>query len=132
MFAKKPSRVWPTAKRETSFQMTKWNAFGGDGQNGKMDQIGKIEVEELLEFIGDSAPTNAFRLAEKIRKAADSLAENAERGRIVPKLEAYFLREIFVSRYRLMYEIKPSEIEIISIVHMSRDLRNVFPIHQND
>ena len=112
--------------------MTKWNAFGGDGQNGKMDQIGKIEVEELLEFIGDSAPTNAFRLAEKIRKAADSLAENAERGRIVPKLEAYFLREIFVSRYRLMYEIKPSEIEIISIVHMSRDLRNVFPIHQND
>jgi toxin ParE1/3/4 len=98
----------------------------------KWTRSAKSELEQLLEFIGESAPATAYRLADKIHRAADSLTEDAERGRIVPELEAYFLREIFVNKYRLMYEVKPTEIEIIAIVHMSRDLRNVFPIHQND
>jgi toxin ParE1/3/4 len=96
----------------------------------KWTRSAKSELEQLLEFIGESAPATAFRLAGKIRNASESLAENAERGRIVPELEAYFLREIFVNKYRLMYEAKA--IEIIPLVHMSRDLRNVFPIRQND
>ncbi len=84
-------------------------------------------LREILDFISEDAPINAFRLAERIRKSSESLSTLSHRGRIIPDFGNSSLREIFVNKYRVMYEVKASEIIIIAIVHMSRDLQNVFP-----
>ena len=87
----------------------------------------KFDLNDLLEYISVSAPLNAYRLAGRIRQASETLDSLPERGRIIPEFNNTLLREIFVSRYRIMYEIKSHEIVIIAVVHMSRDLQNVFP-----
>ena len=86
----------------------------------------KLDLNDLLEFISDSAPLNAFRLAIRIREASETLDSLPEHGRIIPEFNDKSLREIFVSRYRIMYEIQVAEIIIIAVVHMSRDLQNIF------
>jgi plasmid stabilization system protein ParE len=84
-------------------------------------------LREILEFISEDAPINASRLAERIKESSESLSALSQRGRIIPDFGDPTLREIFVNKYRIMYEVKASEIVIIAIVHMSRDLQNVFP-----
>ena len=86
----------------------------------------KYDLQDLLEFISESAPINAFRIAKRIRESTESLNVFPERGRIIPEFNDATLHEIFISRYRIMYEIKNEEVIIIAIVHMSRDLQNVF------
>ena len=91
----------------------------------------QLDLNELFEYISESAPLNAFRLADKIRKASETLDQFAERGRVIPEFEDHSQREIFVSRYRIMYKVLPQEIIITAVIHMSRDLQNIFPPKEN-
>ena len=87
----------------------------------------QVDLREIFEYISESTPLNAYRLAEKIRFAAETLDTMSERGRVIPEFEDRSLREIFVSKYRIMYKVLEQEIIIAAVVHMSRELRNIFP-----
>ncbi len=50
-----------------------------------------------------------------------SLTKLSERGRTVPELEDPNTRELFVQRYRLIYEVHPTEIHILAFLHGARD-----------
>jgi len=45
----------------------------------------------------------------------------AERGRIVPEFNRPSTRELFVFRYRLIYELSEDEVVIQAFLHGSRD-----------
>jgi plasmid stabilization system protein ParE len=49
------------------------------------------------------------------------LAELSERGRIVPELDDPAVRELLLSRYRVVYEVFPNRVAIVRIIHASRD-----------
>jgi toxin ParE1/3/4 len=61
---------------------------------------------------------------ESLRTAADSLRLFAERGRIAPELSVPTIREIFVYRYRLIYEVSATDVHILAVLHGARDLRS--------
>ena len=77
--------------------------------------------------ISESAPLNAYRIAGKIRSKSETLDTMPERGRVIPEFSDPSQREIFVSRYSVMYQILPKEIIITAVIHMSRSLQNIFP-----
>jgi plasmid stabilization system protein ParE len=87
-----------------------------------------IDLSGILEFISNDAPLAAFRLAAKIRSASETLSTFPERGRIVPEFHDPTLREIFVSRFRILYEIQTEEVIIAAVIHMSRDLQKIFSV----
>ena len=58
---------------------------------------------------------------EQALAAADSLATLSERGRVVPERNDPGLREIFVFRYRLLYELHPDLVQIVAFLHGARD-----------
>ena len=78
-------------------------------------------LEEVLDYIGAESPQSARHIAEQAIAAADSLATLSERGRIVPEVGDQKVREIFVFRYRLMYELTATEVRIVAFVHGARD-----------
>lgn len=45
----------------------------------------------------------------------------SERGRVVPELAHPAIREIFVGKYRLIYEVGSSRVEILAFIHGARD-----------
>lgn len=51
-----------------------------------------------------------------------TLAESPERGRVVPELEDPEVHELFVGRYRVLYEIHPREVWVMRVIHGNRDL----------
>jgi len=56
-----------------------------------------------------------------ILAAAESLSVFAERGRVVPEIENRNVREIFVYRYRLMYQVAGDDVRILAVVHGAMD-----------
>jgi plasmid stabilization system protein ParE len=44
-------------------------------------------------------------------------------GRIVPELNEEIVRELSLYSYRILYEIKPTHVEVLAVIHKRRDLR---------
>jgi len=78
-------------------------------------------VDEAVAYISADSPSAAIKLLESAVNIAAGLAEHAERGRVVPELGSTTVRELFVFKYRLMYELTPKEVQVIAFVHGARD-----------
>jgi toxin ParE1/3/4 len=78
-------------------------------------------LDEAVGYIAQDSLDAAQRLLLDALAAAASLATLSERGRTVPELETVNARELFVRRYRLIYELHPSEVHVLAFLHGARD-----------
>ncbi len=84
------------------------------------------QAEQMLDaavaYVARDSQTAAERLLTQALDTAASLDTLSERGRVVPEYNQPTVRELFVQRYRLLYEVTPSEVQILAFVHGARDL----------
>ena len=78
-------------------------------------------LDEAVAFVAQDSLTAARQLLENALDTAESLAAFAERGPIVPELQQSPVRELFVQRYRLIYEVFDTKVEILAFIHGARD-----------
>src|SRR6476659_5044716 len=78
-------------------------------------------LDEAVGYIAADSPSAAIKLLDTALSVAAGLAEQAERGRVVPEVGLSTIRELFVFKYRLMYELVPEEARIIAFIHGARD-----------
>lgn len=79
-------------------------------------------LDDALAYIAQDSRPAAERLLIQALQAASSLDALSERGRVVPEFDEPTVRELFVQRYRLLYEVTPDEVQILAFVHGARDL----------
>lgn len=72
-------------------------------------------LENIYEFISDKDPVAAKNLINRIFERVESLNRFPERGRKVPEINRDEIREVFVSEYRIIYQIEPKKISILTI-----------------
>lgn len=80
------------------------------------------DFDETNRYLFRTSPQNRLAFIREVRESAASLAEMAERGRIVPELQSPDTRELLVGSYRLVYEISDDEVYILGLIHGARDL----------
>jgi len=78
-------------------------------------------LDEILTYIAQDSPRAARGVLEEALGTAEGLATLSERGRIVPELEDPSIREVFIGNYRLLYEVTPTDVSILAILHGARD-----------
>lgn len=78
-------------------------------------------LDEILGYIAQNSPRAATVVLEAVVDAADRLTTLPERGRIVPEIDEPSVREVFVYRYRLVYEVRDDEVSILVVLHGARD-----------
>lgn len=78
-------------------------------------------LDSVVSYIVQDSPLAGSRFLELVLETAQSLAWLSERGRVAPEIRRDNVREIFVYRYRLIYEVSESEVHILSFIHGSRD-----------
>ena len=81
-----------------------------------------VTLLDAVEYIARASPSYAAALAVRAERAAASLSELPERGRLVEEFDDPAVREIAVDRYRLIYRVQRSRVMILALVHKSRDL----------
>ena len=80
------------------------------------------DLEEVADYIQKDSPYYAASFVREVKDAARSLTSLAERGRIVPEFENPSIREIFIKKYRLIYQIKNHIVSLVCFIHGARDL----------
>ena len=87
----------------------------------------RAALDDVITYISQDSPEAATRVMEKALTTGATLATFAERGRVVPESNDPTIREVFVFRYRLMYEIHDDRVVVVAFLHGARDftaLRN--------
>ena len=83
-------------------------------------------LDEAVAYIAqNSRPCALKRLLTQTLEAAATLDTFSERGRVVPELNHPSVRELLLRRYRLIYQVTPSEVHILAFIHGARDLRRL-------
>nr|WP_298522300.1 type II toxin-antitoxin system RelE/ParE family toxin [uncultured Halomonas sp.] len=84
--------------------------------------------QDLLDiwlYIAEDSPVNADRFLDRLEGKALKLAEFTEIGIDRPEL-APDLKNFPVDRYVLYYRATPGGIELVRVLHGSRDINRVF------
>ena len=79
-------------------------------------------LQAIYDYIAQTSADYARRMIDKIVARAGQIAAFPLSGRIVPEFQFGQLREVFERPYRIIYLIRPDRIDIITVLHMSRDL----------
>jgi toxin ParE1/3/4 len=80
------------------------------------------DLESIYHYLLRGSPLYAKRFLVKSREAARSLKQFPDRGRFTPEYPESGIREIFIDNYRMLYRFVYDAIEIVGIIHSSRDL----------
>jgi plasmid stabilization system protein ParE len=86
----------------------------------------RSDARLALEYIKKDSPAAAERFARALVAAARSLSDLSERGRVVPELDDPQVRELFLARHRVIYEVFADRVAVLRIIHTSRDLATIW------
>ncbi|MEM1041784.1 MAG: type II toxin-antitoxin system RelE/ParE family toxin [Bacteroidota bacterium] len=82
-------------------------------------------LDQLLgirEQIAERSPRAANRLVERLATRAEQLDLFPRSGRVVPEYEQENVREVIERPYRVIYRVKPEQVDILSVIHSRRSL----------
>jgi addiction module RelE/StbE family toxin len=83
----------------------------------------KEDLKNIAEFISRDSVYYAEKQLDKLYESVEILYEHSEIGRPVPEYEMPNLRQLLVSKYRLIYlVVNDSRIDIITVHHSARML----------
>ena len=78
---------------------------------------------ETEEFISQDSPQRAKRFVDYLIEQCESISKNPNIGRIVPEISNPEIRELIAKKYRIVYRVKKSIIEILTVFEGHRLLR---------
>jgi toxin ParE1/3/4 len=81
------------------------------------------DLRSIYEYIKRDSDLYARSLLRELVAAANSLENFPNRGRYFPESPKQGeLRELLIQSYRLVYRNKGKTVEILAVIHMSRDI----------
>jgi toxin ParE1/3/4 len=66
------------------------------------------------------------RIVDGITRRSEQIAEQPLSGRKVPEYDAEDIRELIEKPYRIIYRIKPDQIDVLAVIHGARLLPDEF------
>jgi toxin ParE1/3/4 len=77
----------------------------------------KAKLRAIHSYIAKDSPKNADAMIDRITRRAAGVGDLPRRSRKVPEHRIDSLREVLERPYRIIYRIKPDEIEIVTVMH---------------
>lgn len=81
-----------------------------------------LDVEHIRDYIAQDSPIYAQPFVERLLHATRHLAQFPHSGRAMPEANNIHIREVIYQGYRIVYRLRTDTIEIVMVVHGSRDL----------
>ncbi|MBU1101545.1 MAG: type II toxin-antitoxin system RelE/ParE family toxin [Bacteroidetes bacterium] len=74
-----------------------------------------FRLQDIEEYISRDNPIVAIEFVDKLISLAETLIDNPDRGRLVPELSMENIRELLHKNYRIVYLVKKSSVEILTV-----------------
>ena len=79
------------------------------------------QLQAIHDYVAQTSPEYARRVVDRLTKRSKQIAAFPYSGRIVPEYELNEVRQIIEASYRIIYLIKEDQIEVLSVIHTSRE-----------
>ena len=77
-------------------------------------------LANIYEYIALNSPTYAKKMVDRITRRSEQIARHPHSGRMVPEYQAEDIRELIEKPYRIIYRVKPDQIDVLSVIHSAR------------
>ena len=74
-----------------------------------------IRLQEIEEYIAKDNPLTAIEFTDKLISIGETIPDNPGKGRIVPELAIEQIREVLYKGYRIVYNLKETSIDILTV-----------------
>jgi toxin ParE1/3/4 len=83
------------------------------------------DAEAIAAYIDRDSPWYAKAVISKIVETIEAIPDFPEMGRAVPELGDAAVRELFVHRYRIIYQLDAGRVLIVAVIHGRQDFSPV-------
>lgn len=81
----------------------------------------RAELFDILDYVSARSPLYANAISERFEARADLLPDQPRQGRRFPENRTgRDIREVFVHRWRLIYEVTADHVVILAVLHGAR------------
>ena len=81
------------------------------------------DVEAIRAYVARDSAHYADLLVERLVSAVARLETNPLSGRVVPEMGEEALREVIHGNYRIVYRLRPDQVEVVTVFHGARLFR---------
>jgi addiction module RelE/StbE family toxin len=74
-------------------------------------------LDAIYRYIAQDSPAYAKRMVDRLTRRSQQIAEFPLSGRMVPEYEMTQIREVVEGPYRIIYYIKPDQIDVLAVLH---------------
>lgn len=78
------------------------------------------DLTSIHEYIAQTSPRYAAVVAGRLVEAVTRLVQFPESGRIVPEVNEPSVREVIHGSYRIVYEYREGQVEVLTVFRASR------------
>jgi toxin ParE1/3/4 len=82
----------------------------------------EAQLDAVYSYIAQNSVPYALRTIDKITNRSKQIAAFPLSGRKVPEFDLDQIREVFSGSYRIIYYIKPEQIDVIAVIHGSMNV----------
>jgi toxin ParE1/3/4 len=83
----------------------------------------KAHLRQIRSYIAQDSPIYAERVVDALVRKSVGLDITPRLGHKVPELNDDLVREIHQYSYRILYEILPEYVAVLTVIHTRRELR---------
>ncbi len=79
-------------------------------------------LSAIYAYIAQNSPQYAARVVDRLTRRSEQIANFPLSGRIVPEFQTEQIREVIEGSYRIIYYIKPDQIDVLAVIHGSQQI----------
>jgi plasmid stabilization system protein ParE len=79
-------------------------------------------LDAIYAYIALDSPEYAKRMVDRLTRRSQQLADFPLSGRRVPEYDADQIREVIEGPYRIIYHIKPDQVDVVAVIHGAMDV----------
>ncbi|MDH4267501.1 MAG: type II toxin-antitoxin system RelE/ParE family toxin [Deltaproteobacteria bacterium] len=79
-------------------------------------------LDAIYAYIAQDSPEYARRMADRLTRRSQQIAEFPFSGRRVPEYDVDQIREVIEGSFRIIYHIKSDQIDILAVIHGAMDV----------
>lgn len=83
----------------------------------------KADLRAIHDFIAKDSPYYAKKVVQDIREKTNVLNDLPKVGKKVVEVNDEMIRELLLYSYRIIYEIKPRQVEVLGVIHKRLDFK---------
>ncbi len=81
-------------------------------------------LDAIHDYLAQNSPEYAKIVIDRLTRRSQQINAFPLSGRIVPEFDIEQIREVMEGLYRIIYYIKPDQIDVLAVIHSAMNILN--------